>query len=117
MIKQIICQCTLEGENFNPNILSIPASINVLKKCSVGEIIDFGRNKGEKSEVGFVIINGNIDETLAFLRSPNLVGFSIKHFNILVSFENQCNFELTIEQLSSISELKIPVGITCYSNE
>jgi hypothetical protein len=119
MIVEIICQVTVVGENFDCSAVIFPNTISIIQNVRKGDIVNFGRNKGKMSEEGLLIFNGDIDIVLQFLEIELIPKFlnTINELNIsiLVSYEDQCNFELTVNQLTKISALKIPLGITCYN--
>lgn len=118
MINKIICQCTLFGSEFKPEIISIPKGIVVSRLLTKGSVIDFGRFKNQISEEGLLMIDGTIDDVLAFLTNISGVILETKcevSVTILVQYSLQCNFELSADQLDAIARLKIPIGITCYT--
>ncbi len=119
MITKINCQAIIEGANFTPNILNIPPTVKVLEKYSKGDVIKFGRYKGNLSSEGYLIIDGGIDEIINFLTLKILTQFSREIIDlnlcILVSYEGECNFELSQTQLDKIAKLHIPLAITCYN--
>ncbi len=120
MIKKISFQLIIQGQDFDPNLLEIPSPITIVEKCRKGDLIRLGRNKGRQSQEGFLILEGSIDEILLLMELDALLtpqtGVVISNMSILVSYEGECNFELSSMQLMKLANLKIPVGITCYGS-
>lgn len=121
MINKISLQAIISGETFSPEVLTIPNSIRVFKKQLKGEEVNFGRYKGNLSSEGILIIDGNIEEIVQFILSEILSKFSKKQIElnlcILVNYEGECNFELSIDEIENMSKLKMPFGITSYNDK
>lgn len=121
MLTQVNCQCIIIGEDFNPNSLDIPDSISIIKKIEKGERISDGRFSGKLSNDGSLIISGSVDDVLLFLEreEAQIQVNKLDFFNVTITVEyvDQCNFEISSEQLFRFSRLKIPIGISCYSDK
>jgi hypothetical protein len=118
MINKVICQCTLNGRELRPEILSVPKSIEVNRLVTRGSVVDFGRHKNEISDEGLLMLDGTVDDMLSFLANSSAMILETKcdvSVTILVEYSLECNFEFTAHQLDMMSRLKIPIGITCYS--
>ena len=120
MIIKFSCQAIISGKKFNPEALSLPNSIRVINKHLIGDEVSFGRYKGSLSSEGILIIDGTIEEIVQFVLMEILSKFSKKqielNLSILVHYDGECNFELSVDEIEKLSLLKVPFGITCYND-
>jgi hypothetical protein len=118
MILEMSCQASIQDSLFDPNLIRLTEDLRVIKMYKKGDLIDFGRYKGNLANDGLLIIEGNIDLVLQFLEVEIIPHFSIEiyklNLSILICYEGQCNFEFTVPQLLKFSSLNIPLAISCY---
>ena len=118
MIENISCDCIIIGD-VNNLIPLIPIDIRIVRKIMKGQIILDGRFKNEIAQDSQLILDGSIDDILDFLLSAQeiLINKSLDFMclGLTIKYLDQCNFELTIDQLVKIAKLKISLGISCYS--
>ena len=81
----------------------------------------FGRFTGQKAPYSSLIISGEIDEILDYVKINFLSLMENENIDayltITVQWHTQCNFEWDHKQLKKIADLKISCGISCYSEE
>lgn len=119
MIEEAKCDCIIIG-NFNEKNILISPVLKVVRKVIKGQVILEGRHKNKTAEESNLTLNGTLNNILDFLilnkRKVNVKRLSFLSITLTIRYSGQCNFELSAEELYKITQLKISLGISCYSD-
>ena len=129
-MNKYFLSCIIWGYDFYPTREIANLSDFVIHSMNdKGEIGTYGRYKNIPHDFGSLILEPkNIDVTFGIILTEffkNLIKlrkeaiFSNLDMSICIdmAYQNQCNFELSIENISYLHELSANFGITCYESE
>jgi hypothetical protein len=119
MIRKLTCQVTFEVNDFTQSKISIPSDIELRKCFKKGDLIESGRSKGENSENDVCFFDGTLDAVAEFILSQELIfknPLNSLSVTLLISYQDQCNFELTTHEINKLKQLNVPIGVTCYES-
>lgn len=109
-------------ESFSPDRLEKLSGLPLVNKQEKNSIGTSGRYKGKSILIGSAVIeHESLDEVLdsIHIRFDLLKENGITDINLTVNlaYADQCNWEFTPKQLKLISDMNIPLGVTCYKIE
>ena len=115
---------SIQSENFNPYSAEKIYNLKFESKNLKGEIGETGRYRGKEYPFGYGGIKISEDENMTNTLNNiiELVNELKKNtneeldldFSLTIKYENQCNLEIDSIFSRFVSELNIPLGITCY---
>ena len=116
-----ICTCTLSGTNLIIDELVLISTLTVKKVSRFGDVIKKGEHKGNSMDESAMTLEGNLLDILEFLdtQKPTSNWGRIEYLDVclLIEFESQCNFDLSVEEIEKLNLLGIPLSISCYEKE
>lgn len=108
------------GNKFYPSKVQADFS----EAYDVGSILNSGRMKGQVSDHGVAIIHGQDRNIVDLCAKANAIkealfssGASEIELSILREYENQCNEELSVEEISAIAMLGCHLCYTAYQDD
>jgi len=126
MIENISASISFQGENFSPKKAMEITGLNFIETNEPGDIGERGRYKNKPTPFGYGRLEPpenipNEDRILWLANELNGklealydLGSDEPHFYIGYFYKNQCNCELTKEELAAISKLGIAFCFSCY---
>ena len=111
---EINCGCIFLDQNFNTKKFSILEPIIIIERYDIGELISKGRAKGELAKEGCLIINGELNCIISFLKENKSILKYLINIDLTIKYNDDCNFTLSNEHLLFFSELKQNLNITCF---
>jgi len=114
----------LSGSNFDPkplSNLSLETKVLITDINSAGDIGLKGRYKNKPYDFGYVCLqskDNGLDDLLSFL-SREAVSLIVeqaesRELHLCIGYENQCNWEFTVEEISKMHALQLILTLTCY---
>ncbi len=75
-----------------------------------------GRYAGQPSKEDSLSVRGELSEVVDFIGVFRKNNFQLDYEDVVIVYEyvEQCNFELTHDELKLLSSLNITIGISCY---
>ncbi len=120
MIK-IRAYCLLQGMNFSPALAESRTGLSLENKNEVGETGRSGRYKDRPVPYGSAELTASDTDRIIGILEKHIGTFRschaetvILHFD--VSYDTQCNLEFGPELIKKISDLQIPLTISCYAD-
>ncbi len=122
----MIFSVSLMGKQFSPAEVEDKTGLQLSEKLEVGEVVKRGRFKEKPSAIGRGTLSAP-DHIPYEDRFDWLLGVLSEHINALYKmgaepiqvdvgcfYTDQCNFELSPQELKALSELKIGINLSCY---
>jgi hypothetical protein len=124
-------RCLIQGKCFSPALVEKAGGLSFRQQEEPGSIGTAGRYRGKPLPYGSAVLALSKAQSVDPRKSLDLLVEtlrpSIKYLrkegadNIVlhcdIFFENQCNFELSAEQIAAVAELHIPMTISCYEKK
>lgn len=116
----VFSQLSIQGKAFSPKLASRHLGISMKNATEPGQLMQSGRYKGRPCPDGRAIFDGgdgNLDKLIE--RLPILSGKlradgaeDLVLF-VFIEYEEQCNWELSVEQIEQLAQAKVPLAVTC----
>lgn len=112
--------CVLQGEVFDPTFLLSNPSFNVQDYHRKGDIAKLGRYKGTSYNFGYIRFSSKKDDLNNFLQTldtSDIMDFfssaSSRELHLFLQYTDQCNWELSHNELKSMATLGMVLTIAC----
>ena len=121
--------CTVWGEQFSPSLAVKKFGLELYDNTEPGEITSRGRWMGKPSPFGFGTIKlketgsyqDGLEEILDILKSHlndlKSIGGNVEAIYINILYSQQCNLEFNPKELKMISDMGIPLCISCCQSD
>jgi hypothetical protein len=126
MIK-VQASCLIYGESFSPRKFENKTGLKLSQTNEKGDIGKVGKSRNKPMPYGSGILEFPEDEKFAlsseskllkaltgFIEEAKVAGAEDIDMYLNVEYTDQCNFTLEPEFLKIVSQLSIPVSISCY---
>jgi hypothetical protein len=127
---RIAFSCSVQGDAFRPTEAERRTGIQFSEKNEPGEIGKLGRHKGQpipfgsgtiESETTGDAMNGSLSKFLDILKHCVFqwreLGAEVALLNIDVFYDEQCNLEISEENIAVLSELGLSLALSCYRDK
>jgi hypothetical protein len=113
----------MSGDFFDPHELENNSSLVFRQKSKKGEIGKIGRYKDKPVPEGssVLLLENDVNplKELIFLISENYSLIKSYHveemsISIEIGYSDQCNWEISQEEITKLTELKLGLSISCY---
>lgn len=125
---EIHIQCQIDGRRFSPVQAERRTGLRLDEKMEVGDIEKLGRNRGKSLLTGScLLVPEGLPRSAYGPRLEKLITVLESHIGALrkcgatnfviqmsVAYDSQCNLEFSPDEMKRLSQLDIPLAVTCY---
>ncbi|MBX7223647.1 MAG: hypothetical protein K1Y36_27280 [Blastocatellia bacterium] len=123
-LLQIDFACVLQGEKFDPKPFLSWKQIEIIEVNYFGDMGKTGRYKNKPYDFGYIRFTNQKMELHEFIRvvtnrkTKSLIkNADRKVLHVFIQFSNQCNWEISPEEMSKISTLGFTLTISCEKTD
>jgi hypothetical protein len=119
--------CLLQGDGFSPSLAEARTGLVLLDKNEPGEVAPSGRYAGKPLPYGsamLVLLDDDLEPGASALAPLQALKQRLPEFRaagatelslyLVVAYERQCDFGFSPEELSALSALGLPLGVSCH---